>query len=112
MTVKTDTLQRAREARPGGCAYIDHNGKRDTIQGSGHRLVRGSDNMIMGTGDAAVPALVERAIRSGRARVAAHVREIPDDASTVRRVRRCSDRCARLEVSSYCSSRCSLRASF
>ena len=54
MSGNPDVLQREREAsQPRGATYIDHNGKQDCIQTSGHRLVRGSDGMLMGVGDAA-----------------------------------------------------------
>jgi hypothetical protein len=52
MVGNPDTLQREREM--GGAEtvhYVDAQGNRDTIQTSGCRLIRGSDGMLMGTGN-------------------------------------------------------------
>lgn len=55
MTGTADPLKRARDADAyrTNVPYVDRNGREDAIVRSGHRLVRRSDNRIMGTGDVA-----------------------------------------------------------
>ena len=53
MTGTADPLQRARDADAyrTNVIYVDRTGHEDAIVRSGYRLVRRSDNRIMGTGD-------------------------------------------------------------
>ena len=54
MVGNPDTLQRERQmAGAATVHYIDAQGNRDCIMTSGCRLIRGSDNMLVGSGDTA-----------------------------------------------------------